>query len=76
MKAAGKIEKEIIGDPVWVAETLHKKYLEPLGHAIQAGISSVKEESEKAMEHMVEHIHSKDNQLGMLLSVLSRAKEL
>ena len=37
----------IIGDEVWVRDTIKKKYLDPLGHAIESGISSVDEEEAK-----------------------------
>jgi hypothetical protein len=43
----GKLTHSIIGDEVWVRDTIKKKYLDPLGHAIESGISSVAKEEAK-----------------------------
>jgi hypothetical protein len=42
-----KLTPPIITDKAFVRDVVHKKYLEPLTHTIQAGISTVNEEYEK-----------------------------
>ena len=37
----------MLTEPSYVKDVVHKKYLEPLTHTIQAGISTVNEEYEK-----------------------------
>lgn len=43
-----KLTALFLTDPAYVRNVIHKKYLEPLTHTIQAGITTVTEEYEKA----------------------------
>ena len=45
-----KLTPQILTDKAYVRDVIHKKYLEPLTHTIQAGISTVKEEYERQSE--------------------------
>ncbi len=62
-------------DKAYVRDVIHKKYLEPLTHTIQAGISTVKEEYERQSEKELKgQVEIKRNQLEMLLDTLSLVK--
>ena len=38
----GKISITVLSsDAKWLSDTVHKKYLEPLGHVVQSGFTSV-----------------------------------
>ena len=70
-----KLTPPILTDKAYVRDVVHKKYLEPLAHTIQAGISTVKEEYERQTESELKNqVQIKSNQLEMLLDSLSFVK--
>lgn len=46
----GKIDKPIITDPVYLDETIRKKYFKDLVHTVSAGLSALEDDSKRIEE--------------------------
>lgn len=76
----GKIDKAILTEASYLNETIRKKYFEGLAHTIQAGLSSLDEDTKQAIDStqdetakqgMLQSIEVKRNSITILQVLLS-----